>query len=366
MGSGCLVMTSWTWAAASCVGTSHVRTNTRRQDAYSCSISGIEGDTLIAVVSDGAGSASKGGEGASLACRTLISRARKYFSNGSCSDSEQASPSDSELPAPELPSPAVQEPLMTATDTSPDEELLPPNLRQKLLPREFQPASISSIFSGWKRAVLHENEHSETLPCESAEKSPPIEKGEEVEEEKQHKTASMPSEAILREWIMEARKNIFLAAETRSQRPRDFAATLVFAISTGKETIVAHIGDGAAVFQSSETSEWQVASWPAHGEYASTTYFLTDAPEPLINFSRFTDSISALALFSDGIEMLALELNERQPHQRFFESIFRPLQASPASGRDHNLCNGLAKFLDSEKVNGRTDDDKTLILAVKR
>jgi serine/threonine protein phosphatase PrpC len=365
MGSGCLVMTSWTWAAASCVGTSHVRTNTRRQDAYSCSISGIEGDTLIAVVSDGAGSASRGGEGASLACRTLISRARKYFSNGSCPDSEQSL-------APEVPSPEVQQPL--EPDTSSDEELLPPSLRHKLLPRAFQPASISSIFSGWKRTELHENDQSETVPSADAENNSTQqtqglkgeEKEEEEEEEKQPATASMPSEAILREWIMEARKNIFLAAETRSQRPREFAATLVFAISTGTETIVAHIGDGAAVFQSSETSEWQVASWPQHGEYASTTYFLTDAPEPLINFSRFTDSISALALFSDGIEMLALELNERQPHQRFFESIFRPLQASPASGRDHNLCNGLAKFLDSEKVNGRTDDDKTLILAVKR
>ncbi len=360
MGSGCLVMTSWTWAAASCVGTSHVRTNTRRQDAYSCSISGIEGDTLIAVVSDGAGSASRGGEGASLACRTLMSRARKYFSNGSCPDSEQSL-------TPEAPSLAVQHHL--GADPLSEQELLPPNLRQKLLPRLFQPASISSIFSGWKGTELHENEHSETVPAEKADSTQQRQglKGEEEDKkEKQQTAASMPSEAILREWIMEARNNIFLAAETRSQRPREFAATLVFAISTGTETIVAHIGDGAAVFQSSETSEWQVASWPAHGEYASTTYFLTDAPEPLINFSRFTDSISALALFSDGIEMLALELNERQPHQRFFESIFRPLQASPASGRDHNLCNGLAKFLDSEKVNGRTDDDKTLILAVKR
>lgn len=253
-------MTSWTWAAASCRGTSHVRNNTRRQDAFTCCVAGTAGDALIAVVSDGAGSASMGGEGASVACRRITSLAKKHFG------------------------------------------------------------------------------------------------GE----------AELPSDDTVREWINDARDRIFQAAEKREIKKREFASTLVLALSTGTETLVAHIGDGSIVFKPVDTDEWHVASWPSHGEYASTTFFLTDEPEPQIKFSRLTDSVSALALFSDGIENLALEISEQLPHQRFFEGIIRPLQASTASGRDSNLSIGLSKFLDSEKVNERTDDDKTLILAVRR
>lgn len=253
-------MTSWTWAAASCRGTSHARANTRRQDAFTCCVSGTAGDTFIAVVSDGAGSASMGGEGASVACRTIASHAKKHF----------------------------------------------------------------------------------TVSLE------------------------LPTDEAVRGWMLDARERIFQAAEKREVKPREFASTIVFVLSTGQDTLVAHVGDGATVFKPADADEWRVGSWPSHGEYASTTFFLTDEPEPLIKFSRFTDSISALALFSDGMENLALELSERLPHQRFFESIIRPLQSSQSSGRDVNLSGGLARFLDSEKVNERTDDDKTLILAVRR
>ena len=257
---------SWTWAAATCRGTSHVRSNTRRQDAFACTAIGAERDTFIAVVSDGAGSASMGGEGASVACRTIASHAKAYFA-------------------------AAQE-LTIAPE--------------------------------------------------------------------------LPTDELVREWMLDARRRIFLAAEKREIKPREFASTIVFVICAESGTLVAHIGDGAIVFKPTDADQWLVASWPSHGEYASTTFFLTDEPEPLIKFSRFTDPISAVALFSDGMESLALELNEHLPHQRFFETIIRPLQASSAEGRDSNLSSGLAKFLDSEKVNERTDDDKTLILAIRR
>ncbi|MDZ4836439.1 MAG: PP2C family serine/threonine-protein phosphatase [Candidatus Melainabacteria bacterium] len=319
--------TSWTWAAATCRGTSHVRSNTRRQDAFTCTSIGAERDTFIAVVSDGAGSASMGGEGASVACRTIASHAKAFFAK-----TQEFSP---EWDAQQVPDPHQL-----------------PDIRELPGTRESPDDDESLVANDYPQTASY----AEELP--DAQQSPDAQRMTVARE--------LPTDELVREWMLDARRRIFLAAAKREIKPREFASTIVFVISTGSETLVAHIGDGAIVFKPTDADEWLVASWPSHGEYASTTFFLTDEPEPLIKFSRFTDPISALALFSDGMETLALELNDHLPHQRFFETIIRPLQASSAEGRDVSLSSGLAKFLDSEKVNERTDDDKTLILAIRR
>ena len=73
-------MTGWTWAAASCRGTSHDKTGTRLQDAFAC-CSPSSGIPVVAMASDGVGTAEFGGQGASLVCRSLMIRARQHFLN---------------------------------------------------------------------------------------------------------------------------------------------------------------------------------------------------------------------------------------------------------------------------------------------
>ena len=251
-------MNSWTWAAASCRGTSHIRRNVRRQDAYSCSYGTNEGKTLIAIVSDGAGSAVMGGEGASLICRTLMTRARQF-------------------------------------DFSQDE---------------------------------------------------------------------LPSDETLWEWINVARQRITRAADARELKRRDFAATVIMAISSGANTLVAHIGDGSAVARYEGSEEWTALSWPSQGQYASSTFFVTDDPEPKLNISRSDTLVSALAIFSDGVERLALDMAAQKPFKPFFDGMFRPIATAAADGCDQKLSMQLTSYLNGDAVNARTDDDKTLILAV--
>lgn len=77
-------MTRWTFGAASVRGISHVKNGTRLQDAKRCFEVVTDGSSVFcAVVSDGAGSASHGGEGASVVCRTMAEALRSYFANGS-------------------------------------------------------------------------------------------------------------------------------------------------------------------------------------------------------------------------------------------------------------------------------------------
>jgi len=74
--------------------------------------------------------------------------------------------------------------------------------------------------------------------------------------------------------------------------------------------------------------------------------------------------LDRLAVMTDGIERLALDFAAFVPHSPFFEGVSKPVAASGIGGADSDLSRKLAAYLASDAVNARTDDDKTLILAV--
>ncbi len=171
-------------------------------------------------------------------------------------------------------------------------------------------------------------------------------------------------DACVEGWLDTVRDAIGAAAESKGRAPRDFAATLVCAVAFEHETIVLHIGDGACVAQSADGA-WHTLSWPENGEYASTTYFITDDPVPRLRLGRYNERFDRLALFSDGMERLALSFAERTASPRFFEPMFAPLLKTDKSGRDRSLSRQLKSFLDSDHVGKFTDDDKSLIIAAR-
>lgn len=177
-----------------------------------------------------------------------------------------------------------------------------------------------------------------------------------------HNETVLPAGDEVVGWVEEARLRILDAANDRGLPARDFATTVVMAVSDGTDTITAHIGDGAIVARCAATDEWTALSWPAHGEYASMTSFLTD-DELALRVATTPGEINRLVVFTDGIERLALDLGAHAPHAPFFDSVARPLGDCTDVGRSSPLSTALAALLDSDSVNARTDDDKTLILA---
>lgn len=176
-------------------------------------------------------------------------------------------------------------------------------------------------------------------------------------------SSDMPSDDQCWLWMDEARDRIARAANRRGAIPRQFAATLVAVIASETESLILHVGDGAAVLH--VDGEWQAPSWPENGEYASTTFFVTDEPAPRLRVTR-TGGATAVAVFTDGIERLALDFASNRPHQPFFDGVIRPIKQADGLGRSRPLSASLALYLDSEAINERTDDDKSLILACRR
>jgi hypothetical protein len=246
------------WALATARGTSNLRDNSECQDTSRCLTLGPRKDVLLAVVSDGAGSAKLGKQGSALTCRTITEIARNHFAN---------------------------------SDVSPTDEDL------------------------W-------------------------------------------------DWVDQCRERINLASQLRQATPRDFSATLVALLALPDETITLHIGDGAAVINTD--GQWLVPSWPAHGEYASMTYFITDDPSADLKITRLPYRIDAAAVFSDGIERLVLKFVDQTASASFFDKFATTVRTIKTPGCTAQLNASLKQYLDSPTINERTDDDKSLIIAVRQ
>jgi hypothetical protein len=158
------------------------------------------------------------------------------------------------------------------------------------------------------------------------------------------------------------RMRIGEAARARGVTARALACTLLGAVVGPTRALYFQVGDGAIVSREIETLA--PVFWPESGEYANMTYFVTDseALEHLrVDVRNAPDEVS---LFSDGIQRLALVFATETAHEPFFAPMFKALRASSDEQTD-SLCIALERFLNSDAINERTDDDKTLILATR-
>lgn len=146
---------------------------------------------------------------------------------------------------------------------------------------------------------------------------------------------------------------------------RDYACTLLAAVVDGDAATYVQIGDGAIIFSACpESADLEWAFWPQRGEYENQTHFATDDDALDRLELRQQPPPYRLALLSDGLQRLALHYATQGVHTPFFRPLFARLEAAAGDEFDA-VGHDLARFLDSPRVNARTDDDKTLILAVR-
>lgn len=255
----------WRYIAAAQIGTSHIKAGTPCQDSYRCEfVTGKGGEEyLIAIASDGAGSAKHSDEGSAQTCGLFVRALSAYLSAGG------------EWP----------------------------------IPRDYFVQCVREL-----QAVF----------------------------------AAMAAEAGTTE--------------------REYACTLVLAVTGPGGTAFLQIGDGAIVYASrSMPSNFAAAFWPERGEYANQTTFIT-SPEALESLQHefLDEEVDEIAVFTDGIQNLVLDYRQQMAHSPWFDRMFTAVRSLNEPGYSAALSEKLDAFLAGKDVNARTDDDKTLILATRR
>ncbi|MFN7946462.1 MAG: PP2C family serine/threonine-protein phosphatase [Blastocatellia bacterium] len=175
------------------------------------------------------------------------------------------------------------------------------------------------------------------------------------------------ADGFIESWIEKFQRSVSDRAILAELKPQDFACTLLAAVIGSNEAAYFQLGDGAIVeSRGADDDHYSCVCWPQQGEYANTTNFLTDAGAAAKAFRELkAGAVNEVALFTDGIQNLVLDYRLQSAHSPFFAPLFAWLRPRPA-GYSAELSAALAAYLNSEKINARTDDDKTLLLATRK
>jgi hypothetical protein len=139
----------------------------------------------------------------------------------------------------------------------------------------------------------------------------------------------------------------------------------VAAIVGPHSAIFFQIGDGAIVVSEPGSTDYGHVFWPQHGEFANQTNFLIqDNIEEILKFDLIHQTFQAISIFTDGIERLVLDFSSQAVHSPALRPIFNWLEKCESS-LDESPSTALIAYLSSEFINSRTDDDKTLVMAIR-
>ena len=168
------------------------------------------------------------------------------------------------------------------------------------------------------------------------------------------------AKSLLSEAILAAKTAVEEEAIACGRPPKDLSTTLIIVVATASLAVVAQVGDGVAV-AGDNMGNLTALTVPDSGEYINETSFLT-SPAALdsVQVNIWRQGITNIAILTDGLQMLAINMAVGLPHKPFFLPLFDFVaNAQELKGAKEQLV----KFLRSEKITQRTDDDLTLIIA---
>ncbi len=157
-----------------------------------------------------------------------------------------------------------------------------------------------------------------------------------------------------------ARELLEEKAAQAGRDPRDYSTTVLLVIASAEWVAAAQIGDGAVVIEDSGGNVFALTT-PQHGEHANETIFLV-SPGAIeqAEFLVWRGAVKNIAVFTDGLQRLALKMPQGSAHAPFFAPLFQFIadMDDAAAGKGQ-----LESFLRSPRITERADDDLTLLLA---
>ena len=141
----------------------------------------------------------------------------------------------------------------------------------------------------------------------------------------------------------------------------DLACTLLIVIATPNGVAAMQIGDGFITVRYPE-KEPQLLFPPDKGEYINETTFVTSTNA--LKDMRVVlqpGKPEFICASTDGLERLAIRMSDWTPFAPFFQPLEQYLRETDNLEESDEY---LMDFLNSERLNARTDDDKTLLLCL--
>ena len=121
------------------------------------------------------------------------------------------------------------------------------------------------------------------------------------------------------------------------------------------------IGDGFIVMRSQEP-EYKLLFQPDKGEFANETTFITSKNAlKEMQVEVISQKQEFICASTDGLEKVAIRLSDWKPFPPFFKPLEEYLQQTANPEKEYQYVDD---FLNSERLNSRTDDDKTLLLCL--
>jgi len=156
-----------------------------------------------------------------------------------------------------------------------------------------------------------------------------------------------------------ARQSLNRQAQAREGDLADFACTLLLFVATPDWLAAMQIGDGFIVVRSPD-QPYQLLFQPDKGEFANQTSFLT-SPDAIATMQvrLWADAPSFICAGTDGVERVAIRFQDWTAFPPFFEPLEAYLEEESGPEPEDTY---LVNFLTSDRLNARTDDDKTLLL----
>jgi serine/threonine protein phosphatase PrpC len=166
--------------------------------------------------------------------------------------------------------------------------------------------------------------------------------------------------SLLTDAILAAKKAVEAEAAACNKQPQDLASTLIVLVATPENVAVAQIGDGVAVAKDS-LGNLIALTVPDNGEYMNeTTFLVSPTAMEKVQVKLWRQSVVNIGVLTDGLQLLAMNMAVSAPHKPFFLPLFDFV----ASAEDKIIAKEqLVKFLRSDRITQRTDDDLTLVIA---
>ncbi len=177
--------------------------------------------------------------------------------------------------------------------------------------------------------------------------------------------AAQIAPGLARTWAHQVLKVLVPKATDMGLSPRDLAATCLGIVVWPDRALCWQLGDGAMVVDAGDGT-LEVCFWPMRGEYANETDFLIDqnAVDRLV-VRIIERPINCVAAFTDGIQPVVLHYATRTASVDFFQPYFATMRTTPP-GRHAVVDNAVGDLISRPAILAHTDDDRTLVLAVRQ